>query len=62
LFCMAGFAVTSGTVSVHGSALKINMDAVSHTMPVLVALAAPMIFMGLVLMVTMLLGRAKRLT
>ena len=60
VFCMTGFAVTSGTVSVRGSALKINYEAVSHTLPVLVALAAPMVFMGVVLMVTMLLGRDGR--
>ena len=60
VFCAAGFALTSGTVSVRGGTPKINLEAVSDTLPVLVALAAPMVFMGLVLMVTMLLGRDGR--
>ena len=58
--CMAGFAVTSGTVAMHAGALKINMEAVAQTMPVLIALAAPMVIMGVVLMVTMLVGREGR--
>lgn len=58
--CIAGFAVLSGTVYVHGGSLKINTEAVSQTMPVLIALAAPMVIMGVVLMVTMLVGREGR--
>jgi hypothetical protein len=60
VFCMSGFVVTSGTVSVRAGVLKVDMDAVSHTLPVLVALAAPMVFMGVVLMVTMAVGRQGR--
>ena len=60
IFCMAGFIVTSGTISVHAGRLRINPAALSHSIPVLIALAAPMITMAVVLMVTMAVGRQDR--
>ena len=60
IFCMAGFIVTSGTISVHAGALRVNTAALAHSIPVLIALAAPMITMAVVLMVTMAIGRQGR--
>ena len=55
--CIGGFIVTSGTVTIVGGGLTMNMDAVAHSLPVLLALAAPMVTMAIVLIVTMLIGR-----
>lgn len=60
LVCIAGFALTSGTVTLRNGGVVMNMDAVAHFLPVLLALAAPMVTMAVVLMVTMLLGRDNR--
>jgi hypothetical protein len=58
--CVSGFLVSSGTVSVNAGAVRLNADAVAHSLPVLVALAAPMVFMAFGLMLTMLFGRDGR--
>jgi hypothetical protein len=60
IVCVGGFVMTSGTVTVQAGELNLNMAALTQTMPVLVALAAPMITMSLVLMLTMTFGRQAR--
>lgn len=55
--CMAGFAATSGTITLDAGRVLINPSVLSHTLPVLVALAAPMITMVVILLVTVTLGR-----
>ena len=55
--CVAGFLATSGTVTWQAGTLQLNGAALKHTVPVLIALAAPMLTMAVVLMVTMTMGR-----
>lgn len=57
VICTVGFIATSGTVTVQSGALRVNSAALVHTIPVLIALAAPMVTMGMVLMITMMFGR-----
>jgi hypothetical protein len=57
IICVAGFLATSGTVTLQAGALHMNVAALKHTVPVLIALAAPMLTMAVVLMVTMTIGR-----
>ena len=57
IVCVSGFVVTSGTLSVQSGVMTLNTTALSHSIPVLVALAAPMVMMALVLSVTMALSR-----
>ena len=57
--CTTGFIATSGTVTVQSGSLHLNAAALSHTVPVLIALAAPMVTMGMVLLLTMMFGRTS---
>jgi hypothetical protein len=58
LVCVSGFVATSGMVSLTGEAgqLQLNGAALRHTLPVLIALAAPALVMG-VLLSFLMLGR-----
>ena len=57
LVCVTGFIATSGTLTVQAGEIMVNTSALRHTIPVLIALAAPMVTMAFVLLVTMTLGR-----
>ena len=54
--CTTGFIATSGTVTVQAGSFHLNAAALSHTVPVLIALAAPMVTMGIVLILSMMFG------
>ena len=57
VFCVGGFMVSSGTVSLVGGIPRIETAAVGQALPVLVALAAPMVTVAVGLMLVMLLRR-----
>lgn len=58
--CVAGFLLSSGTIALQSGTVLLNTAAVSHSLPVLIALAVPMLVMGVVLMMTMSFGREDR--